>query len=37
VLTQALRKALLLIDIRLVDHIVVSAGGATSMAELGAV
>lgn len=37
VLTQALKQTLLLVDIKLVDHIVVSAGGAVSMSERGAV
>jgi DNA repair protein RadC len=34
-LTQTLKQALALVDIRLVDHLVVSAGGATSLAERG--
>ena len=34
-LTQTLKQALALVDIRLVDHLVVSAGGAISLAERG--
>ena len=34
-LTQTLKQALALIDVRVLDHIVVSAGGATSFAERG--
>ncbi len=34
-LTRRLREALALVDIRLLDHIVASAGGCVSMAELG--
>jgi len=34
-ITRRLREALALVDIRLLDHIVVSAGGSTSLAERG--
>ena len=34
-LTQTLKQALALIDVRVLDHIVVGAGGATSFAERG--
>jgi DNA repair protein RadC len=33
--TQKIREALALVDIRLLDHIVASTGGCVSMAELG--
>lgn len=36
-LTQTLKQALTLVDIRLLDHLVVSAGGAISLAERGAI
>ena len=35
IVTQRLRDALALVDIRLLDHIVASASGCVSMAELG--
>ncbi|MEZ2623455.1 DNA repair protein RadC [Paenalcaligenes hominis] len=34
-LTQQLQRALSLVDIRLIDHLIVTAGYATSLAELG--
>ena len=34
-LTQHLRKALALVDVRLLDHLIVTPNGATSLAELG--
>ncbi len=34
-LTQHLRKALALVDVRLLDHLIVTAGGALSLAERG--
>lgn len=36
-LTRQLKQALSLIDVRLVDHVVVSATGTTSLAERGQV
>ncbi|QBM26954.1 hypothetical protein HPF_04615 [Hydrogenophaga pseudoflava] len=37
VLTQALKSALALIDVRVLDHFIVTGGACTSMAELGLV
>lgn len=34
-LTQQLQRALALVDVRLIDHLIVTAGHATSLAELG--
>jgi DNA repair protein RadC len=34
-LTEALRRALALVDVRVLDHLVVGAGGITSFAERG--
>lgn len=34
-LTQTLKQALALVDVRVLDHVIVSAGAASSMAELG--
>ena len=34
-ITQRLRDALQLVDIRVIDHLVVSSGGVTSFAERG--
>lgn len=34
-LTKALKHALALVDVRVLDHVIVSAGGAVSMAEMG--
>jgi DNA repair protein RadC len=34
-LTQALKSALALVDVRVLDHFVVTSTGAVSMAELG--
>lgn len=36
-LTQSLKEALSLVDVRVLDHVIVSAGGALSMAERGLV
>jgi len=36
-LTQTLKSALALIDVRVLDHIIVAPGGALSMAEKGLV
>jgi DNA repair protein RadC len=35
VLTQALKQALALVDVKVLDHFVVGAGGAMSFAERG--
>lgn len=37
VLTQTLKSALALIDVRVLDHIIVAPGGSLSMAERGLV
>jgi DNA repair protein RadC len=34
-LTQALQRALLLVDVRVLDHLVVGCGGVVSFAERG--
>ena len=34
-LTQSLKSALALVDVRVLDHIVVASGGTVSMAERG--
>jgi DNA repair protein RadC len=34
-LTETLRKALAVVDVRVLDHLVVGAGGITSFAERG--
>jgi DNA repair protein RadC len=36
-LTQHLKKALMLIDVRLLDHVIVTATATTSLAEQGQV